>query len=606
MSALSNIALALKKLGLAGTVKLLIKKRRKAKYLTSDLIITNSVATLKKDISYAPIELTEEEKRTIIDEADEMLLDENLFFSFRYHLQNIHDPWNYDPLEKKYWPKRKYEETLVHSDDTPRDVKIVWEINRFKDLPILAQASFITKEKKYAAEMERRMLSWIGDNPYRNSVNWSSPLEIAVRLIAWGASLRLVEAAGLGPFDKKVYSSVWQQTVFLAAALSTDKIVRSNHLIGETAGLFIISSLFDFPEADSFRARAKEILIDSILTQTFPDGVSRETSGWYHTFVTAFAELALRAAQTNSDPFSEEFQKRFERMIVYRNSIIATDGAVVKYGDFDNGKAIELSTKWRDIVFGKLPVETKERQNLFDDAKQVTVRIDKNYLFVRAGEFGWGGSGFSSHAHDDFLAPSVYLNAMPILVDPGTYVYNGNPEERDKYRSAQYHNGLIIGGSTGAEMKPSFGWSTVRPDASIDVFEKNEKQFYARASYGEWKGQHSRHFTLTHDSFQLEDHFDLKKEQIVEWNFHFHPRWRLEGVSATKFSLRDFRDHHYEFELSGISGELELFDYDFSPSYMEKDRAQKLRVRARMTSGMVVVRITKPDDRPSTIDHRQL
>ena len=97
----------------------------------------------------------------IIERADAMLADENYVFTFIHHLKNISDPWNYDPLENKYWQKKRYEETRVHSPESPKDVKIVWEINRFKYLPLLAEAAYLTKEKKYVDEIQWRLLSWI-------------------------------------------------------------------------------------------------------------------------------------------------------------------------------------------------------------------------------------------------------------------------------------------------------------------------------------------------------------------------------------------------------------------------------------------------------------
>ena len=458
-------------------------------------------------------------------------------------------------------------------------MKIVWEINRFKYLPLLAQAAVITKEKKYADECEARILSWIDDNPFAGSINWSSPLEIAIRAISWTASFRILALAGFNiSKNEEIARSIWQHAAYLNAELSTDKIVRSNHLIGETAGLYILSSFFSFPEAIFYQLRAKKILTDSILKQTYPDGTSREASGWYHTFVTDFADLVLRTANETSNTFDEEFIDRFKQMSIYRNSIILPDGDPVRFGDCDFGKAINLSLKWKDAVFGQNTIFSAEKKCYFEKAQHLTARMEKNYLFVRAGEFGWGGDGFSSHAHDDFLSPILALDGVNILVDPGTYAYNGAPEERDKERNAHYHNGLIIGGETGAVPKPSFGWVRTQPDASIDFFSWNEDKIIAETSYGEWRMQHKRLFILTKEEFVLEDYLLFNSDKILEWNFHFHPRWRLEKISPMKFALRDFRNNHYAFELSGIEAELEVLPYDFSPAYMQKSKAWKLQI----------------------------
>jgi hypothetical protein len=584
MTAIQNLKLAIKKLGIGGTIHLLAQKRAKRKRLAALLHETLGSAKLitAKNIS---IEISDKERTTIIERADELLNDENYLFTFSLHLKGMPDLWNYDPIEKKYWQKKGYEETQVHSADTPRDVKIVWEINRFKYLPLLAQAAYITKKKKYADEVEARILSWIDDNPFAGSINWSSPLEIAIRAISWTASLHILFAAGFDiSKNEKIARSIWQHAAYLNAELSTDKIVRSNHLIGETAGLYILSSFFDFPEAVFFRIRAKKTLTDSILEQTYPDGGTQESSGWYHTFITDFADLALRSANTIDDSFDEKFSERFHEMSIYRNSIILPDGDAVKFGDCDFGKAINLSAKWKDFVFGENHFISKERKEYFEITEHITSTLDKNYLFVRAGDFGWGGDGFSSHAHDDFLSPIVAMDGVNILVDPGTYAYNGAPHERDNERTAVSHNGLIItdheSRSSEPRLKPSFGWIKTRPASFIEKYDTHENEIFAQATYGEFIGEHERVFRLHRDEFILEDLLHFKFDKSLEWNFHFHPRWRLEKIGAQKFVLRDYVNNQYEFELSGIDAELELLRYDFYPSYMRKSGAWKLRMRS--------------------------
>ena len=509
-----------------------------------------------------------------------MLLDDNYFFTFPYRTRGLEDPWNFDPLEDKSWPKRQYEETRVHGHDTPRDVKIVWEINRFKDLPALGVAAYVTGDIRYADEVHHRIHSWIVCNPFGNTVNWSSPLEIAIRGISWIATLRLLHQAGFKvQEDKAIQQSLWQHATYLNASLSIDKILRSNHLIGETAGLYILSSLLDFPEAAAFRERAKNIHSNAMLEQTYADGVSREASGWYHGFVTDFAELVSRTAHSNGDVMTDRFNKRLEQMIVYRNSIFATDNGIVKYGDFDNGRALALPGEWLDTIVGISPFATNVRKAIFESAEHITAKIEKNYFFARAGEFGWGGDGFSSHAHDDLLCPVVYLDGNPILADAGTYVYVGDPEMRDRFRDARSHNNIIIGSSTGTLMKPYFGWSITRKPAALGSHAKEEKRFTAVCSYGEWKRKHQRTFVLDDAGFTMHDDLHLQHEQTVEWHFHFHPRWRLKQRDACTFEIGDFRDQHYRFELSAGVGEFELAEYEYSASYMERSKAQKLILR---------------------------
>ncbi|MEP7233923.1 MAG: alginate lyase family protein [Ignavibacteriota bacterium] len=577
MTTLQTLNLSIQKVGILGTLRLVNEKRRKRKRLSILLGGPSGFATLLSNEGSPKPDVDEKEQVTILERAGEMIDDENYFFTFLHHLKGISEPWNFDPIEGKYWNKKPYEETKLRSQDSPKDVKIIWEINRFKYLPLLAEAALASGQMKFVDECEARILSWIDDNPFGATINWSSPLEIAIRGISWVAALRILSLAGFDiSANEKIRESLWQHAAYLNAELSTDKIVRSNHLIGETAGLYILSSFLDFPDAVFFRLRAKKILTDSILKQTFSDGASREASSWYHGFICDFADLALRTASELNDQFEKDFEDRFEKMVVYRNSILLPDGDLVKYGDCDFGKAINLSSKWKDAVFGKNPIASNETKNYFPVADHLTGRIDKNYVFVRGGEFGWGGSGFSSHAHDDFLSPIVALDGINIIVDPGTYVYNGSPESRDPERQAMAHNGLIIGENTGAIPKSGFGWQKVRPNAKIEYLSQDSSQITAEGSYGEWNLEHKRLFVLSQTEFRLEDHLEFQTERSVEWNFHFHPRWRVEKISPSKIALHDFRDNHYSFELSGVEGELEVSRYEFFPAYMQKANAWKV------------------------------
>ncbi|MDP4231453.1 MAG: heparinase II/III family protein [Bacteroidota bacterium] len=579
MSSLQQLRLSLSRLGITGTIRLLAEKRAKKRRLARLLRQDSGRVTLVNAQNISGIEVSEEDRITIIERADEMLRDDNYVFTFLHPLKNIPNVWNYDHLEKKYWPKKRYEETRVHSAETPSDVKIVWEINRFKYLPLLAQAAYLSKEKKYVDEIEWRLLSWLEDNPFAGSINWSSPLEIAIRGISWSVTLRILSLAGFDiSGNEKISTSLWQHAAYLNAELSVDKIVRSNHLIGETAGLYIISGFFDFPEAEFYRLRAKRVLSDSVLKQTYEDGGSCESSGWYHTFVTDFTDLALRTSQAIGDPFDASLNDRFKAMTIYRNSIMLPDGDPVRFGDCDFGKAINLPGKWKDSIFGLNTLGSAERKDYFQKTGHITARLEKHYLFMRAGDFGWGGDGFSSHAHDDFLAPIVALGGANILVDPGTFAYNGAPQERDTERRAEMHNGIILG--VRPILKPSFGWIKTRPAAFINSCDVSENKITVTANYGEAIAEHDRQCILKPEEFILEDRLHFYSGKSLEWNFHFHPRWRLVREGPRTFALHDFRDNHYRFELSGTEEELEVLPYEFAPAYRQKSKAWKVRLRS--------------------------
>ncbi len=539
------------------------------------------------------------ERNAIIARAEAMCHDENRFFTFPYTLHGIDRPWNYDPIEKKYWPERHYTESELHAADTPNDVKIVWEINRFKDLPTLAQAAALTKEIKYRDEIEHRILSWIADNPFANSINWASSLEIAIRLVSWTTVVELLQRAGMRMDARDAIGrSVWQQAKYLAQDLSLDKIVRSNHLIGEAAGLFVTSHAWEYPEANEHREIARRILEKEIADQTYADGSTKESSTWYHQFVANFFQIVERVAIGSGQPMSELFLDRLSRMESFLeamrpNAHSKDANNIVRIGDADDGWAIFFEggeqQKWLDSVFG-----TSSRvytpTSLFPIGGYAALRAGDSYSAMRAGPFGMGGDGFSSHAHDDCLSPILYLQNIPVLVDPGTYVYNGAQAKRKEYRAVEAHNSVEIDSLDRAEQKLNFGWKTIRPDASLLEAGSDDRESWCSAIFGESRKWHKRTIRLEASRFVIMDtvDFEPRKEPVsVKWHFHLAPRWKLVTTQSDNMRFQS-GDEELQVRVTGKISSLSTAQYSFSPSYLREEMATVILAESLLHTGEII------------------
>ena len=526
----------------------------------------------------------------ILAMADAMLRDENTFFTFPYRLRGIDRVWEFDPLEKKYWPRRHYSERHLHAPDTPRDAKIVWEINRFADLPVLGQAYALTHDDRYAEEALWRMRSWIDGNPFASTVNWASALEISIRLISWSTTILLLG----GRFDETIALSVYQQARYLAADLSTDKLVPSNHLIGEAAGVFLVSSLWNFPQSEHYARLAKQILSREIVRQTFEDGVTREASSWYHRFVTDLCDLADRVGAVTGNPFGEQFRKRLANMKAFLQAM-TVNGTLVRYGDADDGWALSLRgsvNEWMEAIFGAPPTApSKLAEGLYPSAELIAAQVKNAFLLLRAGAFGMGGAGSSSHAHDDLLSPILHLAGQPVLADPGTYVYNGKPKDRNRFRTAEAHNGIIVGVGTGAVPKLNFGWSRIRPDAKILEAAFTDREAIVKAQYGEWPG-HRRIIKLKQDQALILDRFEQPMEPTCTWRLHLDPQWKLHSKQPNNCLFRNESGKILSIKLRGASDDIRTLPYDFSPSYGVLVPATMIEFSALKPTGVFAVLLT--------------
>jgi hypothetical protein len=71
------------------------------------------------------------------------------------------------------------------------------------------------------------------------------------------------------------------------------------------------------------------------------------------------------------------------------------------------------------------------------------------------------GRGGAGHGHADALSLSLAFAGRALLVEAGTYLYNGPQRWRDHFRGAAAHNLLRVGGRDPAEPLPApdrFGW----------------------------------------------------------------------------------------------------------------------------------------------------
>ncbi len=491
--------------------------------------------------------------------------------------------WHRDPASKKMWEKKTYKEISIYYDDSPPDVKPIWELNRHQYFVTLAQAYYLSGDRTYADELVSQWLDWINDNPYRVGINWASPLEIGLRLISWTLAFQFVEPHLPTDARSRITASIVQQASFLATHLSVDKVVRTNHLIGEAAGLFIAASSFSCEYSDQWTAAAKKILENEIQSQVFGDGAGKEQSSSYHRFDTELLLLAFMKAKKNSSPFSPVFAGRLREMLRWLYRFQTPNRRMPPFGDNDDGRGFSLSSsagfwdvgglialggvalnvtelsisnylneesfwffterEWNSAMVSQTKpiietfvVSRESGHVVMRDAE--TGSID--YCFFRAGPFGSGGNGFCSHSHNDLFSPILYLNGESILTDTGTSVYLGNDLERDYLRSAAAHNTTALSGWNFFESKKWFGWKKV-VNGTIIQETKTEQEMTVECGFDRSeKIPYSRTIAyLPHDhSFRIEDRFDENVRGVHSY-FHLDPSLTVEQGTGEIILLKN-------------------------------------------------------------------
>jgi len=444
---------------------------------------------------------------TYMEAADQILAGRLRIFDSEYLLGEV-PQWNRDPKTGRHAPM-VFGKTLDYRDDAlVGDIKYLWEPNRHLQLTTLAQAYRLTGERRYQDGLRRQLNSWFEQCPYLMGPNWTSSLELGIRLINWSLVWQLIGGAqsplfvgddGRG-FQARWLTSIYQHMHFIVGHMSRYSSAN-NHLIGELAGLYIGAVTWPhWPDATRWRQRARADLIAEALQQNAEDGVNREQAISYQQFVFDFLLLAALAGRAAGDEFPETYWARLEKMLEFVASIMDAGGHVPQWGDADDGYVVmpaERTCPYRSqlaigaVLFDRgdfkqkaKTLDDKGRWLLGDDGLgrferlapvNPATRLRRAYpeggyyilgdafetekevrIVVDVGPLGY--QAIAAHGHSDALAFTLSLGGHEFLIDPGTYAYHTERAWRDYFRGTAAHNTVRVDGLNQSIIGGSFMW----------------------------------------------------------------------------------------------------------------------------------------------------
>ncbi|TNF98045.1 MAG: alginate lyase family protein [Gammaproteobacteria bacterium] len=418
--------------------------------------------------------------------------------------------WNLDPLTGRQAPLM-FGKTLNYRDEAlVGDIKYLWEPNRHLHLVTLAQAYHLSKERRYIDGLAVQIDSWLDQCPYLQGPNWTSSLELAIRLINWSLIWQLIGEEQSPLFEGEIgtkrlnrfINSVYQHAHFIQGHYSRYSSAN-NHLIGEAAGLYIATTTWPYwRQCESWRQTAQNVLEKEALLQNAPDGVNREQAISYQQFVLDFLILAGLAGKASSSEFSAGYWQRIEAMIEFLASIMDVAGNVPMIGDADDGYVVRLSREdnWCPyksllatgaVLFNRSDFKAKAGslddktrwifgdgiEPLFEklESKKIVLPVRRAFtdggyyilgseletskeirIVVDAGPLGY--ESIAAHGHADALAFTLNVGGSEFLIDPGTYAYHTQKKWRDYFRGTPAHNTLCIDDQDQSVSGGNFMW----------------------------------------------------------------------------------------------------------------------------------------------------
>ena len=285
-------------------------------------------------------------KTAIVADADRLLKGEwELLGAVRTDMEQ--PDWFRDPVTGRRSVPEAYAFSLDQRDESAvGNIKQVWEINRLQHLTLLAVAWYLTEENAYAERVAEQLRSWWTENPFLSGVNWTSGIELGVRLINFAWIRRLLD--GWPPVtdlfernDLALRQIRWHQEWL--AAFESKGSSANNHVIAEAAGQLTASCAFPwFPESARWRQGALRLLERELDHNTFPSGVNRELASDYHGFVAELGVFAVLEASAAGVPVSAATWKLLCAMADTMAALVDERMRPPRQGDSDEGRVVLL------------------------------------------------------------------------------------------------------------------------------------------------------------------------------------------------------------------------------------------------------------------------
>ena len=366
---------------------------------------------------------------------------------------------------------------------------------------------------------------------------------------------------------------------------------RGNHYLSNLVGLLYLGAFFaDVRVGQRWLASAQRALAREIDHQVRADGVDHEASLNYHRLVTelflAGALVAARAhdptrmtsplasAQAIASIFGEGFRRKLEQMFEFILHYTRPDGLAPNVGDADDGRLFQLvgygtanpadhrhllctaallfsrddfrqgaDDRWEEAwwLLGAENIPPPEpastppplTSRAFPAGGFFLLRGANAYVLVRCGDVGLEGRG--AHAHCDQLSFELAVASQPLVVDPGSYVYTANLEERFRFRSTAYHNTVRVAAAEQNRISPVYCFEM--PDDT----RARVRHWKSTATRDECEGEHfgyrrlparvvhRRGFYLdkVHPAVYIVDCLVGRGRVLLEWFYHFSPQVKV-------------------------------------------------------------------------------
>jgi hypothetical protein len=385
--------------------------------------------------------------------------------------------WHRNPATGGRWNAEAHWTLALRDTSREGDIKFTWEIGRFPHAYRVARAAAFSPEVKteLAEALLQQIRGFVAANPYGRGVHWSSGQEIILRLMAWLFALDvLLSGTPLREEAEDIIAdSLLAAATYVEAHIDYSRLaVYNNHLLSEALGLLIAGTFL--PEASraaAWHAQGRGLLEVEADRQFYPDGSYIQQSHNYHRVALQNLLWACLVARAGDDAPAGSWLRAMERsldfLVAHQN---LEDGRLPNYGSNDGALPSILSTcDFADFrptlqvvslltrgerLYPPGPWDEEAAWFLGPKALDAPLRpaTRKSVSFAGAGHHvlrghdpGTFGAFRCGTLRDrfsqiDMLHLDVWWRGSNVLVDGGSYLYNGSPELHNHFMRTASHN----------------------------------------------------------------------------------------------------------------------------------------------------------------------
>lgn len=516
---------------------------------------------------------------------------------------NMDNRWLVDPVNGYEWPLTYHE----RFDETSQaaDILRVWWSSSFYHLVPMAlahdQLTEATERSALAEDFIKQVESWQSQNPTGFGPAWASTTIVSLRLVhlALARDILGVNAALPEPFCESVHRQIYLHARHVASHLEWFP-VRTNHYLVNLFALYFVAVHYpEFPESGQWREFAFTELTAESHHHILEDGSVHEGSANYHRFVTEIFLIFWALTKEKGDEVKDEFTDRVNLAVQFLSRCVRPDGSLVHIGDAADIRLVNFDQRnWFDDVThvsglasalsGRQDTGQQRGLRVFEAGGYAFFRNDDVWLMVRCGRLALGG--VSGHGHYDQLSFELWINGEPLLIDPGWFQYESDPEAFARFRSTRWHNTVCVDDRNQVTLElfsyppparevPKF--SQTRADESLVLIEGEH------AMYDDLPDpvRHRRQFELDlrTRTLTLTDTLTGRESHDLAWSFHFAPGT---GITAGTSSLA-FRRDKLAGELYFEEGELSVEDAASAPRYGYREPSTLVNLSERVNLPVV-------------------